>query len=292
MRSYAIRCCALSLSAFCLAAFIPAAYAEPAEATNSLALGISSNPFTAVLLAFALASAVALGAIQFLYLGRFKALRAERDALAAALDGRDAALQMPYVGVIGLITDNMSGDESVLRYVSPSVCTLLRADAERLQTIDDIAGYLAEGSGVTLGSAVRALMAEGKAFSFVAEIRNGSRALKISGIPVEVGTGASPRAALAMVDISEEVQSRAAAEEETRSRRRGTRICSPRSICRPLHSGGATKTCTSALRISRRISSILIRNRRGIPRGAPVGLGHPIRKAGLSWLTANAGCSR
>ncbi|WP_169721226.1 sensor histidine kinase [Nisaea denitrificans] len=187
---------------------------------NSLARGISSNPFTAVVLAFALASAVALGAIQFLYLGRFKALRAERDALAAALDGRDAALQMPYVGVIGLITDNMSGDESVLRYVSPSVCTLLRADAERLQTIDDIAGYLAEGAGVTLGSAVRALMAEGKAFSFVAGIRNGSRALKVSGIPVEVGTGASPRAALAMVDISEEVQSRAAAEEEARSRRR------------------------------------------------------------------------
>ncbi len=220
MRSYAIRCYALSLSAFCLAAFIPAAYAEPVEGMNSLARGISSNPFTAVVLAFALASAVALGAIQFLYLGRFKALRAERDALAAALDGRDAALQMPYVGVIGLITDNMSGDESVLRYVSPSVCTLLRADAERLQTIDDIAGYLAEGAGVTLGSAVRALMAEGKAFSFVAGIRNGSRALKVSGIPVEVGTGASPRAALAMVDISEEVQSRAAAEEEARSRRR------------------------------------------------------------------------
>lgn len=187
---------------------------------NSLSLGISSNPFTAVLLAFALASAVALGAIQFLYRGRFKALLAERDAFAAALDARDAALQMPYVGVIGLITDNMSGDESVLRYVSPSVCTLLRADAERLQTIDDIAGYLAEGSGVTLGSAVRALMAEGKSFSFAAEIRNGSRVLRVSGIPVEVGTGASPRAALALVDISEEVQSRAAAEEEARSRRR------------------------------------------------------------------------
>ena len=187
---------------------------------ESLSLGISSSPFTAVLLAFALASAIALGAIQVLYRRRFKALRTERDALAAALDGRDAALQMPYVGVIGLITDNMTGGGSVLRYVSPSVSTLLRADAERLQTIDDIAGYLSEGSGVTLGSAVRALMAEGKSFSFVAEIRSGTRVLKVSGIPVEVGTGASPRAALALVDISEEIQSRAAAEEEARSRRR------------------------------------------------------------------------
>jgi len=220
MMSYAIRCCALSVSAVCLAALIPAAHAESSEMMESLSLGISSSPFTAVLLAFALASAIALGAIQVLYRRRFKALRTERDALAAALDGRDAALQMPYVGVIGLITDNMTGGGSVLRYVSPSVSTLLRADAERLQTIDDIAGYLSEGSGVTLGSAVRALMAEGKSFSFVAEIRSGTRVLKVSGIPVEVGTGASPRAALALVDISEEIQSRAAAEEEARSRRR------------------------------------------------------------------------
>lgn len=220
MKRYAIRYCALSLSAVYLAALIPAAHADSVEAMESLSLGISSNPFAAVSLAFALASAIALGVVQFLYRGRFKALRAERDTLAAALDGRDAALQMPYVGVIGLITDNTSGGGSVLRYVSPSVCTLLRADAERLQTIDDIAGYLAEGAGVTLGSAVRTLMAEGKSFSFVAEIRNGARALKISGIPVEAGTGKSPRAALALVDISGEVQSRAIAEEEARSRRR------------------------------------------------------------------------
>ncbi|MEP0474442.1 PAS-domain containing protein [Nisaea sp.] len=208
------------MTVFCLTAFIPVAYADPAEAMNSLSLGISSNPFVAVLLSFAFASIIALGVVQFLCRGRFKALYAERDAVAAALDGRDAALQTPYVGVIGLITDNISDDESVLRYVSPSVSTLLRADAGRLQTIDDIAGYLAEGSAVTLGSAVRTLMAEGKSFSFAAEIRNGTRVLRVSGIPVEVGTGASPRAALALVDISEEVQSRAAAEEEARSRRR------------------------------------------------------------------------
>ncbi|MEP3112174.1 PAS-domain containing protein [Nisaea sp.] len=220
MKNFAIRCCALSMTVFCLTAFIPVAYADPAEAMNSLSLGISSNPFVAVLLSFAFASIIALGVVQFLCRGRFKALYAERDALAAALDGRDAALQTPYVGVIGLITDNISDDESVLRYVSPSVSTLLRADAGRLQTIDDIAGYLAEGSAVTLGSAVRTLMAEGKSFSFAAEIRNGTRVLRVSGIPVEVGTGASPRAALALVDISEEVQSRAAAEEEARSRRR------------------------------------------------------------------------
>ncbi len=220
MTRYVIRCSALSMSVFSLAAFIPAAYAEHVETVKGFSLGISSNPFTAVFLAFALASAVALGALQILYSGRLKALRAERDALAIALDGRDAALQMPYVGVIGLITDNVSGDESVLRYVSPSVATLLRADAERLQTIDDIAGYFAEGSGVTLGSAVRTLMVEGKSFAFVAEIRNGARFLKVSGIPVEVGTGASPRAALAMVDISDEIQSRATAEEEARNRRR------------------------------------------------------------------------
>ncbi|MEO9902321.1 PAS-domain containing protein [Nisaea sp.] len=220
MKNFAIRCCALSMTVFCLTAFIPVAYADPAEAMNSLSLGISSNPFVAVLLSFAFASIIALGVVQFLCRGRFKALYAERDAVAAALDGRDAALQTPYVGVIGLITDNISDDESVLRYVSPSVSTLLRADAGRLQTIDDIAGYLAEGSAVTLGSAVRTLMAEGKSFSFAAEIRNGTRVLRVSGIPVEVGTGASPRAALALVDISEEVQSRAAAEEEARSRRR------------------------------------------------------------------------
>jgi len=220
MKNFAIRCCALSMTVFCLTAFIPVAYADPAEAMNSLSLGISSNPFVAVLLSFAFATAIALSAIQFLYRGRFRALSAERDALAAALDGRNAALQTPYVGVIGLITDNMSDDESVLRYVSPSVSMLLRADAERLQTIDDIAGYLAEGSAVTLGSAVRTLMAEGKSFSFAAEVRNGARVLRVSGIPVEVGTGASPRAALALVDISEEMQSRAAAEEEARSRRR------------------------------------------------------------------------
>ncbi|WP_193172579.1 sensor histidine kinase [Nisaea nitritireducens] len=220
MKRYAIRCSALSVSAVCLAALIPVARAEPVEAMESLSLGISSSPFTAVLLAFALASVIALGVVQFLYRGRFNALRAERDTLAAALDGRDAALQMPSVGMIGLITDNASGGGSVLRYVSPSVCTLLRADAERLQSIDDIAGYLAEGSGVTLGSAVRTLMAEGKSFSFVAEIRHGARVLKVSGIPVEAGSGKSPRAALALVDISDEVQSRAIAEEEARSRRR------------------------------------------------------------------------
>jgi len=220
MRRYAFRFRVLLMTAFALAVMSPAAHAVNKEAMDNLSISISMNPFMAVILAFLLASAIALIVTRILYRRRLNALRAERDALAAALDGRDAALQVPHVGVIGMITDGAAGSGSVLRYVSPSVGTLLRADADRLRTINDIAGYLADGAGATLESVVRTLMAEGKAFSFVTEIRNGSRVLRISGVPVEAGTGVSPRAAIALVDISEESQSRVIAEEEARSRRR------------------------------------------------------------------------
>lgn len=220
MTRYTSRSRALFMSAICLVSMIPSAHAAPEVALGSLSSSIAMNPLTAVMLAFMLALATALVATRILYRRRLGALRQERDRLAAALDGRDAALQMPYVGMIGMIMDDSSGDGSVLRYVSPAVAALLRAGTNRLQTIDDIAGYLSDEAGITLGSSVRALMSDGKAFSFVAGIRNGSRVLRVSGVPIEAGISASPRAALALVDISEEAQSRAAAEEDARSRRR------------------------------------------------------------------------
>ena len=79
------------MTAFALAVMSPAAHAVNKDAMDNLSISISMNPFMAVILAFLLASAIALIVTRILYRRRLNALRAERDALAAALDARGDA---------------------------------------------------------------------------------------------------------------------------------------------------------------------------------------------------------
>ncbi|MBO6559413.1 MAG: PAS-domain containing protein [Nisaea sp.] len=200
---------------------VPEARAERSMVEN-LSDSIAAIPLTSVALAFLLALAIGLAAMQFIYRGRINGLQAELDSLSNQIDGRDTALQSPQVGLIGLVASDSSGEGSVLRHVSPPVASLLRTDAGSLNSIDAIAALLSDGSGSRLVTAVSRLMAEGKAFSFESGIRNGARIVRISGIPIDAGSGAIGRATVSIVDISELAGARSAAEDEARKWRRKT----------------------------------------------------------------------
>ncbi|WP_420403704.1 PAS-domain containing protein [Nisaea sp.] len=189
---------------------------------ESLSDGISMIPLTSVTIAFLLALAVGLAAMRFICRRRINGLRAELDNLSNQIDGRDTALQSPQVGLIGLVASDSSDEGSVLRHVSPPVASLLRAEADSLNSIDAIAAMLSDGSGSRLVTAVSRLMANGKAFSFESGIRNGARIVRITGVPIDAGFGAQPRAAVSIVDVSELAGERSAAEDEARKWRRKT----------------------------------------------------------------------
>ncbi|UUX51385.1 PAS-domain containing protein [Nisaea acidiphila] len=189
---------------------------------DSLSNSIASVPLTSVALAFLFALAVGLAVMQYVYKQRIAGLCADLETLTGRLDGRDTALGSQGVGLIGLVATDGAGDGSALRYVSPEVGSLLRADIDKLGSIDSISELLTGGASARFVTAVTRLMAEGKAFRFESGIRNGARIVRVSGIPIPAGERALRRAALSVVDISEEVSARDGAEDDSRKWRRKT----------------------------------------------------------------------